>query len=144
MNPTILGIIGPGFLNQVPTLGFRVQFMRLVVIKAFAMEPCFARDPVCAGDLNDNARSRANLWGSFLLLNWSRHLSRTRTPNNPGTLRSHFHHPEILKNCCPQALNPLQHKQNLKTAKTLNPSGTRPLAGPPLYGNPFLGPRKST
>ena len=23
MNPTILGVIGPGFLNQVPTLGFR-------------------------------------------------------------------------------------------------------------------------
>ena len=22
MNPTILGVIGPGFLNQVPTLGF--------------------------------------------------------------------------------------------------------------------------
>ena len=25
MNPTILGVIGPGFLNQVPTLGFRVE-----------------------------------------------------------------------------------------------------------------------
>ena len=24
MNPTILGVIGPGFLNQVPTIGFRV------------------------------------------------------------------------------------------------------------------------
>ena len=23
MNPTILGVIGPGFLKQVPTLGFR-------------------------------------------------------------------------------------------------------------------------
>ena len=23
MNPNILGVIGPGFLNQVPTLGFR-------------------------------------------------------------------------------------------------------------------------
>ena len=25
MNPTILGVIGPGFLHQVPTLGFGVQ-----------------------------------------------------------------------------------------------------------------------
>ena len=25
MNPNILGVIGPGFLNQVPALGFRVQ-----------------------------------------------------------------------------------------------------------------------
>ena len=26
MNPTILGVIDPGFLNQVPTLGFSVLF----------------------------------------------------------------------------------------------------------------------
>ena len=26
MNPNILGIIGPGFLNQVPTLGCNVRF----------------------------------------------------------------------------------------------------------------------
>ena len=25
MNPTITGVIGPGFLNQVPTLGLRIR-----------------------------------------------------------------------------------------------------------------------
>ena len=33
MNPTILGVIGPGFLNQVPTLGFR--FFRVVKVQGF-------------------------------------------------------------------------------------------------------------
>ena len=29
MNPTILGAIGPGFLNQVPTLGISIEGLRL-------------------------------------------------------------------------------------------------------------------
>ena len=31
MNPTILGVIGPGFLNQVPTLGFLTPNQRRLV-----------------------------------------------------------------------------------------------------------------
>ena len=29
MNPTILGVIGPGFLNQVPTLHFKAKALNL-------------------------------------------------------------------------------------------------------------------
>ena len=32
MNPNILGVIGPGFLNQVPTLGFTVSGFRVRVM----------------------------------------------------------------------------------------------------------------
>ena len=32
MKPNILGVIGPGFLNQVPTLGFIVRLGEGVVI----------------------------------------------------------------------------------------------------------------
>ena len=31
MNPTTFGVTGPGFLNQVPTLGFQVQGFRFTV-----------------------------------------------------------------------------------------------------------------
>ena len=29
MNPTILGVVGPGFLNQVPTLHFKAKALNL-------------------------------------------------------------------------------------------------------------------
>ena len=36
MNPTILGVIRPGFLNQVPTLGARAFSTRFLGVKGFS------------------------------------------------------------------------------------------------------------
>ena len=38
MNPTFLGVIGPGFLNQVPTLGFRgLGFLRVQALGVWGL-----------------------------------------------------------------------------------------------------------
>ena len=44
MNPTILGVIGPGFLNQVPTLRFRssgFQAQGVASMDSAALSRCF-------------------------------------------------------------------------------------------------------